>query len=99
MRAGKLLTSLFPLHAAPRVIGNPPSVGVPTHFAKVVLGVGRPGSNVKKALPSGSSTSLTPRGLAGNLAGEKWVGLGAFVIPNARVSNDTPLKSFSVPGE
>lgn len=43
--------------------------------------------------------SLTPRGLAGNILAENWVGLGAFVIPNARVSSDTPLQSFSVPVE
>ncbi|CAO1632861.1 unnamed protein product [Parajaminaea phylloscopi] len=90
------------------VIGNPPSIGVPTHFAKVVLGVGRPtpSASAAKALPSTSPSGggsavpqLTPRGLAGNLVGEKWVGLGAFVIPNARVANDTPLKAFSVPVE
>ncbi|CAO1624583.1 unnamed protein product [Sympodiomycopsis kandeliae] len=88
------------------VIGNPPAVSVPTHFAKVVLGVGKPRdastTSAVKAL-AGSSHSgdpqLTPRGAAGNLIGEKWVGLGAFVIPNAIVPNSTPLKSFVVPVE
>lgn len=87
--------------AAHRVIGNPPAVSVPTHFAKVVLGVGKPNPNASSSLKAVQGTNepqLTPRGAAGNLIGEKWVGLGAFVIPNAVVANQTPLKSFVVPG-
>jgi endonuclease G len=55
------------------VIGNPPSVAVPTHFFKVVFGEG---------------------GVTGGP-----VAVGAFVLPNARIANDTSLKEFEVPLE
>lgn len=55
------------------VIGNPPSVAVPTHFFKVILAEdGKPGGNVS---------------------------IGAFVLPNAPIPNDKPLKDFEVPLE
>ncbi|CAM1505295.1 Fc.00g109320.m01.CDS01 [Cosmosporella sp. VM-42] len=55
------------------MIGNPPSVAVPTHFYKVIFAEdGRVGGNVA---------------------------LGAFVLPNAPISNDTPITSFEVPLE
>ncbi|EGG05186.1 uncharacterized protein MELLADRAFT_78192 [Melampsora larici-populina 98AG31] len=50
------------------VIGNPPNVAVPTHFAKIVYGVnGHQGS------------------------------LGSFVLPNTKISNQIPLRSFETP--
>jgi len=59
------------------VIGNPPNVAVPTHFAKVIL----------------ASKPLSPQ------TPEKLeVSSGAFVLPNAVISNETPLTSFVVPG-
>ena len=61
------------------VIGRPPSIAVPTHFAKVILGVGR-GPN--------ASLSLSSLGLGQNMA------LGAFVIPNSMVPDETPLRKF-----
>ncbi|KAH9966494.1 DNA/RNA non-specific endonuclease [Russula dissimulans] len=58
------------------VIGNPPNVSVPTHFAKVVL----------TSRPSSPSTPHVPE-----------ISTGAFVLPNAEISNETPLESFVVP--
>lgn len=60
------------------VIGSPPNVAVPTHFAKVVL----------TTKPSSPSTPNIPE-----------ISTGAFVLPNAPISDDAPLKSFMVPGE
>ena len=55
------------------MIGNPPSVAVPTHFYKVIFAEdGRAGGNVA---------------------------LGAFVLPNAPISNDKPITDFEVPVE
>ncbi|KAF8519320.1 hypothetical protein BU17DRAFT_89974 [Hysterangium stoloniferum] len=58
------------------VIGNPPNVAVPTHFAKVVLTT-RP---VSPSTPHISEVSA-----------------GAFVLPNAPIPHDAPLKGFIVP--
>lgn len=55
------------------VIGNPPSIAVPTHFYKVIFAEdGKQGGNVA---------------------------LGAFVMPNAVIPNETPLTQFEVPIE
>lgn len=59
------------------VIGSPPNVAVPTHFAKVVL----------TTKPSSPSTPNNPQ-----------ISTGAFVLPNAPIPDETPLKSFVVPG-
>ncbi|GAB1523146.1 nuclease [Rhizoctonia solani] len=59
------------------VIGNPPNVSVPTHFAKVVLG----------SRPSSPSTPQLTE-----------LSLGAFVLPNSEIPDDTPLTKFVVPG-
>ncbi|KDN52693.1 hypothetical protein K437DRAFT_272212 [Tilletiaria anomala UBC 951] len=84
------------------VIGNPPNVAVPTHFAKVVLAVSGP-----QSLPSPSTTAPAPVPVSGrnNAAGTSFLGLqrtnsfslAAFVIPNAAVPNHVPLTSFIVP--
>jgi len=60
------------------VIGSPPSVAVPTHFAKVVL----------TAKPSSPNTPDVPE-----------ISTGAFVLPNAPIPDEAPLKSFVVPVE
>ncbi|KAJ3815682.1 hypothetical protein F5876DRAFT_61275 [Lentinula aff. lateritia] len=60
------------------VIGSPPNVSVPTHFAKVVL-------TSKPASPS------TPNILE--------LAMGAFVLPNAPIADDTPLEKFVMPVE
>ncbi|PWN54143.1 hypothetical protein IE53DRAFT_383333 [Violaceomyces palustris] len=70
------------------VIGNPPNVAVPTHFAKVVLGVGA-------SQPPNSRSLTSSVGLGtGNV-----MALGAFVMPNAVIPNEAPLESFVVPIE
>jgi len=58
------------------VIGSPPNVSVPTHFAKVVL-------------TSKPSSPSNPNILE--------LSIGAFVLPNAVIRDDTPLESFLVP--
>ncbi|QRW18300.1 DNA/RNA non-specific nuclease [Rhizoctonia solani] len=60
------------------VIGSPPNVSVPTHFAKVVLG----------SRPSSPSTPQLTE-----------LSLGAFVLPNSEIPDDTPLTKFVVPVE
>ncbi|KAI5124061.1 hypothetical protein M0805_003888 [Coniferiporia weirii] len=60
------------------VIGSPPNIGVPTHFAKVVL----------TSRPCSPSTPDIPE-----------ISTGAFVLPNAAISDETPFESFSVPVE
>lgn len=52
------------------VIGNPPNIAVPTHFAKIVYGTSNQ-SNI------GS--------------------LGSFVLPNTKISNQIPLRTFETP--
>ncbi|KAK0558615.1 nuclease [Tilletia horrida] len=103
------------------VIGNPPNVAVPTHFAKVILASGRPGRPALPPPPPPPPPAPTPAppftttqagpGSAA-LAGlgspaqrlppappldPSYTGMAAFVIPNAVVPNDAPLRSFGVP--
>jgi endonuclease G len=77
------------------VIGDPPNVSVPTHFAKVIYAKGRPSPT------SSSSAPITSRGGGGGLLGlgTGLSALGAFVVPNAVIPNDVPLRSFVVPVE
>jgi len=60
------------------VIGNPPNISVPTHFAKVVL-ASRPASAFSPQLAE--------------------LSVGAFVLPNAEIPDDTPFTKFIVPVE
>ena len=60
------------------IIGSPPNVSVPTHFAKVVL-ASKPSSPASPDIPE--------------------ISTGAFVLPNAVISDETPLESFVMPGE
>lgn len=56
------------------VIGNPPSIAVPTHFFKLIV--------AEQPLKDPRSSK---------------VAVGAFVMPNDKIDNKTPLKSFAIP--
>lgn len=76
------------------VIGNPPNVAVPTHFAKVILGVGTAKDGNRAPGPKPEWKSMTSKvGLGAGMA------LGAFVMPNSVIPNEAPLESFAVPIE
>ncbi|PWZ01996.1 hypothetical protein BCV70DRAFT_198280 [Testicularia cyperi] len=83
------------------VIGNPPSISVPTHFAKVILGVGAAPETVQISGPKPdwkhTSTALTSKVGLGSAGGV--MALGAFVMPNSVIPNEAPLESFAVPVE
>lgn len=66
------------------VIGSPPSVSVPTHFAKVILGTG---------LKASEGSLIAKAGL-----GSSPVALGAFVVPNSMIPDTAPLRSFEADG-
>ncbi|GAA5915178.1 ribonuclease [Sporobolomyces salmoneus] len=66
---------------------GPPSIAVPTHFAKVIL-ASRP--------PRVSSLSLVPSSATSNQ--KEWV-QGAFVLPNEPIPDYTKLENFIVPVE
>ncbi|WWC71552.1 uncharacterized protein I206_105510 [Kwoniella pini CBS 10737] len=75
------------------VIGNPPSISVPTHFAKVILASRpdfsypqKPSSNPN--YPSSSSPDTI-----------KELAMGAFVLPNKEIPDQADLRSFIVPVE
>lgn len=85
------------------VIGDPPNISVPTHFAKVIYAHGRP-ELPPPTSTSSASTALSSRGDSGGRSGLLGLGtgsgaLGAFVMPNAVIPNEAPLKSFVVPIE
>lgn len=65
------------------VIGSPPSVSVPTHFAKVILGTG---------LKASEGSLMAKAGLGSPVA------LGAFVMPNSMIPDTAPLRSFEADG-
>ncbi|GAA6007941.1 ribonuclease [Rhodotorula paludigena] len=68
--------------------GGPPSIAVPTHFAKVLL---------CSRTPRSSSLALVkPSGGFGD--GKEWV-QGAFVLPNDPIPDETRLEGFVVPVE
>ncbi|WFD00571.1 nuclease [Malassezia yamatoensis] len=64
------------------VIGSPPSVSVPTHFAKVILGTGLKGTESHSLLNKTGLSHSSP------------VALGAFVMPNSMIPDSAPLRSF-----
>lgn len=66
------------------VIGSPPSVSVPTHFAKVILGTG---------LKASEGSLIAKAGLGGAP-----MALGAFVVPNSMIPDSAPLRSFETDG-
>ncbi|KAI5449494.1 nuclease [Naganishia albida] len=74
------------------MIGNPPNIAVPTHFAKVIL-TSRP-QTTSFGLPAKSaSNALTVSDAVRD------VSVGAFVLPNAVIPDQVPLTSFQVPVE
>ncbi|WVR00021.1 hypothetical protein IAU59_007163 [Kwoniella sp. CBS 9459] len=76
------------------VIGNPPSVSVPTHFAKVIL-ASRPDFSYPQK-PSPNSNPAHPS-TSGNTIKE--LAMGAFVLPNKEIPDQADLRSFIVPVE
>ncbi|OLY79772.1 Mitochondrial nuclease [Smittium mucronatum] len=64
-----------------QVIGNPPNIPVPTHFFKAVLATNNEPSPVSPT----SSSNKEPYFMQ------------AFVIPNSKVLNETPLQNFITP--
>ncbi|OWZ42874.1 endonuclease G, mitochondrial [Cryptococcus neoformans c45] len=73
------------------VIGNPPSVSVPTHFAKVIL-ASRPDFSYPQKPSSTSNAVSSPQTV-------KELALGAFVLPNKEIPDQADLRSFIVPVE
>lgn len=73
------------------VIGNPPNVAVPTHFAKVIMTSKNPANPSFGFGGSGTSVSVSDA--------VKDVAIGAFVLPNSVIPDQVPLTSFLVPGK
>ncbi|WVN85921.1 uncharacterized protein L203_101074 [Cryptococcus depauperatus CBS 7841] len=72
------------------VIGEPPSISVPTHFAKVIL-ASRPDFAYPQK-PSSTPGHTSPETV-------KELALGAFVLPNKEIPDQADLRSFIVPVE
>jgi endonuclease G len=75
------------------VIGNPPNVAVPTHFYKVVVGVGFKGSHSPASTPSSPTQALAPS----QTAPDNHVYIASFVLPNEPIDDHMPLLSFLTP--
>ncbi|WRT68415.1 uncharacterized protein IL334_005391 [Kwoniella shivajii] len=76
------------------VIGTPPSISVPTHFAKVILA-----SRPDFSYPQKVSTSSNPAHPSTSPNTTKELALGAFVLPNKEIPDNVDLRSFIVPVE
>ena len=76
------------------VIGNPPNIAVPTHFAKVIMTSKSPATSSFGF--GGSAKSVSPVAVSEAV---KDVAIGAFVLPNAVIPDQVPLTSFQVPGK
>ncbi|KAI9637460.1 uncharacterized protein MKK02DRAFT_23974 [Dioszegia hungarica] len=72
------------------VIGTPPSISVPTHFAKVILA-----SRPDFAHPQ---TPSADKGLTSNST-IKELAMGAFILPNKEIPDQTDLRAFIAPVE
>lgn len=72
------------------MIGNPPSIGVPTHFAKVVL-ASRPDFSYPQRPGSSDKTVTSP-------STPKELAMGAFVLPNKVIPDEADLRTFIAPG-
>lgn len=73
------------------VIGSPPSIAVPTHFAKVIM-ASRPDFNYPQKASSKDQTVTSPSTI-------KELAMGAFVLPNEEIPDQTDLRSFIMPIE
>lgn len=87
-----------------QVLGNPPSVHVPTHFFKVVLGL--PTRSAQSSLAIAPAASKTDANSHALVPASSWssperpIALGAFVLPNRAVDDSvTDLSKFAVPME
>jgi endonuclease G len=84
----------LPVNAHPQtyeVIGNPPSISVPTHFAKVIL-ASRPDFSYPQK-PNPRDTTVTSPSTIKELA------MGAFILPNKEIPDEADIRSFIAPGE
>lgn len=72
------------------VIGSPPSISVPTHFAKVILA-----SRPDFSYPQSPSAD---KGLTNNST-IKELAMGAFILPNKEIPDHADLKAFIAPGK
>ncbi|GAA5858227.1 hypothetical protein JCM8547_005698 [Rhodosporidiobolus lusitaniae] len=70
--------------------GGPPSIAVPTHFAKVLIASRAPKSSALSLIPSGKGGVFND--------GKEWV-QGAFVLPNEAIPDEARLEGFVVPVE
>lgn len=75
------------------MIGNPPNIAVPTHFAKVILTSRSENASSSFGFGASSSRSLIVTDAV------KDVSIGAFVLPNSVIPDQVPLTSFQVPGK
>lgn len=76
------------------VIGNPPNIAVPTHFAKVIMTSKTPATS---SFGFGGSAKSVSTGAVSDAV--KDVAIGAFVLPNSVIPDQVPLTSFQVPGK
>jgi len=72
------------------VIGNPPNVSVPTHFAKVVLAA-RPDFAYPQK-PNPKDMTIT------SADSMKEIAMGAFILPNDQIPDTADLRTFITPG-
>jgi hypothetical protein len=73
------------------VIGNPPAISVPTHFAKVIL-ASRPDFSYPQK-PNSKDGSVTSSSSIKELA------MGAFVLPNKEIPDNADIRGFIAPGK
>jgi len=84
-----------------QVLSNGQGVHVPTHFFKVIMALPARGSQAAltpAAAPTkgdADAVALVPVGRAP----DRPIALGAFVMPNAVIDDNTPLEKFSIPLE
>ncbi|SCV67237.1 BQ2448_5883 [Microbotryum intermedium] len=76
---------IYEMIAAPN---NPPTIAVPTHFAKVLLTSRPPRASLASALTSSNGV--------GRPAEKEWA-IGAFVLPNEVIPDEAKLETFIVP--
>jgi len=77
-------------HQTYEVIGNPPAISVPTHFAKVIL-ASRPDFSYPQK-PNSRDTTVSSSSTIKELA------MGAFVLPNKEIPDAADIRSFITPG-